>query len=115
MKNKKTYFAKSGTGQLPQQGMSQGWYALQTKTHGSVMFFLYPFHGRTYYLNVINRAATGPPTCVLGKSLKLIDNVQELHHLDDMLDDNEVIDAYGLQVAKKYGPSARGAWGFPMI
>ena len=86
---------------------AQGWYTLKLrrKTHGSVMLFLYPFHGHTYYLK------WGPaeyPTAFLGQSLKLIDNVQELHDLDDMLDDNEVINAYELQVTKKYGPSVFG-------
>ena len=78
--------------------MSQGWYTLKTKTHGSVMLFLYPFHGRTYYLKW---AAAGAPTCFLGQSLKLIDNVQELHALDNMLDDDEVENAYECQVTKK--------------
>ena len=91
--------------------MSQGWYTLKLKrkTHGSVMLFLYPFHGHTYYLK------WGPaeyPTAFLGQSLKLIDNVQELHALDNMLDDNDFENAYECQVTKKKnGPSVFGeAW-----
>ena len=97
--------------------MSQGWYALKLNrmAHDSVLLFLYPFHGRTYYLKW---AAAGAPTCFLGQSLKLIDNVQELHALDNMLDDDEVENAYECQVTKKIRSfcfSARGSWGFPMI
>lgn len=53
-----------------------------------------PLRGRTYYMDMGNRAATGAPKCVAGSSFRLLDVVRELPHLEELLLDDEVLNVW---------------------
>ena len=45
--------------------------------------------GRTYYMDMGNRAATGVPTCILDSSLSMQTKICELRELEAALEDDE--------------------------
>ena len=67
----------------------EGWWGLATRDNGVVIVFLMVLRGRTYFLDVVNRAATGVPFCDLGASF-LLSSTRELPELEDLLADDEV-------------------------
>ena len=67
-----------------------GWWGFETRSNGVVILFLMVLRGRTYYMDMGNRAATGVPTCTLDASLLLGVAVQELSSLEDLLQGDEV-------------------------
>ena len=91
-----------------------GWHGIQTRTHGVVMIFFYTLKGRTYYIDGCSRvnAATGAPRCFLGASFSLVGCVYELHHLEALLMDTEVIDVWEFKVSKgKLQQRGQENWG----
>jgi hypothetical protein len=75
-----------------------GWHGVKTRRQGVIVVFLVYLSGRTYYVNVRNRAATGAPKCVLDTTFSLVGSVHELTHLEDLLVDDEVLLAWEFQV-----------------
>ena len=45
-----------------------GWWGFETRDNGVVILFAMVLRGRTYYMDMGNRAATGVPTCTLDGS-----------------------------------------------
>ena len=75
-----------------------GWHGVKTRRHGVIMVFLVHLRGRTYYVNVRNRAANKGPTCLLDSTFGLVGSVYELAHLEDLLVDEEVLVTWEFQV-----------------
>ena len=75
-----------------------GWYGVQTRDNGTILIFILLLRGRTYYIDMCNRAATGAPQCNLDASIHVWDPAQELPRLEDMLPDAEVLDAWEFKV-----------------
>lgn len=67
-----------------------GWWGLETRDNGVVILFLMVLRGRTYYMDMDNRAATGVPTCTLDTSFMLRHSMNELPDLEAALVDDEV-------------------------
>ena len=61
---------------------------------GNVIVFLTLLRGRTYYLELSNRAATGAPSCILDSSFLLQTRLHELAHLEVVLADDEVLQVW---------------------
>ena len=68
-----------------------GWWGLKTRDNGSIIIFLLLLRGRTYYMDMGNRAATGVPNCIVGISFLLRSDVGELPRLEELLADDEVL------------------------
>ena len=79
-----------------------GWWGLTTRDNGVVFVFLLLLRGRTYYLDVNNRAATGVPNCVLDSSFLLETCVQELAQLEVLLADDEVLKVWEFKALAGY-------------
>ena len=69
----------------------EGWWGIRTRDNGDVFLFLILLRGRTYYLDMENRAATGAPSCILDSSFLLRTCIHELAQLEVMLADDEVL------------------------
>ena len=67
-----------------------GWWGLDTRDNGVVILFVTVLRGRTYYVDMDNRAATGVPTCSLDASFMLRHIMSELPDLEAALVDDEV-------------------------
>ena len=68
-----------------------GWWGLQTRDSGVLVLFMMVLRGRTYYMDMGNRAATGVPTVIVDSSfaLSLASHMRELHELEAALVDDE--------------------------
>ena len=62
---------------------------MATRDNGYVVVFLMVLRGRTYFVDVVNKATTGVPHCNLGASF-LLSSIRELPELEDLLADDEV-------------------------
>ena len=62
---------------------------MATRDNGVVVVFLMVLRGRTYFVDMVNRAAKGVPHCDLGASF-LLSSIRELPELEDLLADDEV-------------------------
>lgn len=75
-----------------------GWWGVRTQDNGDVILFLMLLRGRTYYLELGNRAATGAPTCTLDSSFLFRTCVHELPQLEVMLAGDEVLKVWEFKV-----------------
>ena len=66
-----------------------GWWGLQTRDNGFVILFMMVLRGRTWYMDMGNRAATGVPTCILDSSFLMQTKIGELRELEAALVDDE--------------------------
>ena len=72
----------------------EGWWGVRTRNSGNIIVFLTLLRGRTYYLELSNRAATGAPSCILDSSFLLQTCLHELAHLEVVLADDEVLQVW---------------------
>ena len=67
-----------------------GWWGVAARDNGFVILFMMVLRGRTYYMDMGNRAATGVPTIILDPSFSMHWLMRELHELEAALADDEV-------------------------
>ncbi len=77
-----------------------GWHGIKTHRQGVLMLFLMHLRGSTYCLTFRNRAATGPPTCLVdsGSVAGLVGKVKDLAHLETLFIDDEIVGVWEFQI-----------------